>query len=85
MPSALGLTFTPAVAYCKRIVVPTVVGVLKPAILLPFSFASGLSLQQVELLLAHELAHIRRYDPLVNILQRIIEAVLFLHPPVWFI
>jgi len=44
--------------------------------------AGGLSLQQVELLLAHELAHIRRYDPLVNILQRIIEAVLFLHPPV---
>ena len=82
---ALGLTITPAIACCKRIMVPTVVGVLKPTILIPFSFTSGLNFEQVEMLLAHELAHIRRYDPLLNVIQRMIEALLFFHPAVWFI
>ncbi|MBW8015163.1 MAG: M56 family metallopeptidase [Planctomycetes bacterium] len=82
---ALGLTFIPAIAFCRRVIVPTVVGVFKPTILLPFSFASGLSPRQVEMLLAHELAHVRRYDPFVNIAQRVIEALLFFHPAVWFI
>ncbi|MHC4736569.1 MAG: M56 family metallopeptidase, partial [Planctomycetota bacterium] len=82
---AIGFTFTPAIAYCRRIIVPTVVGVLKPTILLPFSFASGLSTKQVEMLIVHELAHIRRHDPLFKVLQSLIEAVLFFHPAVWLI
>lgn len=82
---ALGMAFTPAIAFCRKVIVPTVVGVVRPAILLPFTFASGLSASQIEMLLAHELAHIRRLDPIVNILQRIIEALLFFHPAVWFI
>jgi beta-lactamase regulating signal transducer with metallopeptidase domain len=81
----VGLAVTPAIAYCSRIAVPTVVGVLRPTILLPFSFATGLTPEQVELLLCHELAHIRRFDPLFNVLQRVIEAILFFHPAVWFI
>ncbi|MBN1919262.1 MAG: M48 family metalloprotease [Verrucomicrobia bacterium] len=81
----LGLAFAPAIAYCSRVVLPTVVGVLRPVILLPFSFASGLATEQVEAVLAHELAHIRRLDPLVNIIQRVIEALLFFHPAVWFV
>ncbi len=81
----VGLNFVPAILFCKRVLVPTVVGVFKPSILLPLSFASGLSSEQIEMLLAHELAHIRRYDPLVNIVQRIIEALLFFHPAVWYI
>jgi len=82
---ALGLASIPAVAFCRQVMVPTVVGVFKPTILLPFSFVSGLSPQQVEMLVTHELAHIRRYDPFVNIVQRVIESVLFFHPAVWFI
>ncbi|MDM8007624.1 MAG: M56 family metallopeptidase [Phycisphaerae bacterium] len=82
---ALGLRFTPAIAFCRDVAVPTVVGVLRPMILLPLSAASGLTTEQIEVLLAHELAHIRRYDYLVNILQRLIEAVLFFHPAVWFV
>lgn len=82
---ALGLSITPAIACCKRIMVPTVVGVLKPTILIPFAFTSGLNFEQVEMLLAHELAHIRRYDPLLNVIQRMIEALLFFHPAVWFL
>jgi len=46
---ALGLSLTPAVAYCRRIAVPTVVGVLRPTVLLPLSLASGLSPEQVEM------------------------------------
>ncbi len=81
----LGLRFTPAIAYCRNVCVPTVVGVLRPMILLPFSLASGLTPGQIEALLAHELAHIRRYDHLVNLFQRLVEAVLFFHPAVWLL
>lgn len=82
---ALGLAAAPAMAYCQRVAVPTVVGVLRPMILLPLSLATGLTSEQIEAILTHELAHIRRYDHLLNILQRTIEAVLFFHPAVWFI
>ena len=82
---ALGLSYVPAVAYCRRIAVPVVVGVIRPTILLPLALAANLTPEQVEMLLAHELAHIRRLDPLVNVLQRIIEALLFFHPAVWFV
>jgi len=82
---ALGLRFTPAVACCGRVAVPVVVGLLRPMILLPLSITSGLSAGQVEAILAHELAHIRRLDPLVNLLQRLVETFLFFHPAVWYV
>lgn len=85
MARRIGLATAPAIAYCARVTVPTVVGVFKPTILLPLSFASGLSTEQVELLLCHELAHIRRWDPLCNVLQRVTEALLFFHPAVWIL
>ena len=81
----LGLRFTPAIACCARVAVPTVVGVIRPMVLLPASVATGLAAEQVELLLLHELAHIRRHDHWVNMLQRLVEAVLFLHPAVWYV
>ena len=82
---ALGLRLTPAIAYCRRIAVPTVVGILRPMILLPASLATGLTTEQTEAILTHELAHIRRYDHLVNLLQRVIESALFFHPAVWYV
>jgi len=82
---ALRLSFTPPIAYCRRVVCPTVVGVIRPTILLPISILSGLTPDQVEVLLAHELAHIRRCDHLINTLQRLIEAFLFFHPGVWYV
>ena len=60
-------------------------GIVKPMILLPAALASGLSPDQLQALVTHELAHIRRYDLLVNLLQRLIEALLFFHPAVWFV
>lgn len=65
--------------------VPTVIGWLRPVILVPLSIWAGLSAEQVEALLAHELAHIRRHDYLVNLLQTAIETLLFYHPAVWWI
>ena len=82
---ALGMTLVPALAYCERVAVPTVLGILKPMILLPVSLASGLAPDQIESVLAHELAHLRRYDHLVNLMQCVIESVLFFHPAVWWV
>lgn len=65
--------------------VPTVVGWLRPAILLPASALTGLNGEQLEAILAHELAHIRRCDYLVNILQTIVEILGFYHPAVWWV
>lgn len=65
--------------------VPTVVGWIKPVILLPASVLSGLSPAQLEAILAHELDHIRRYDYLVNMIQTVVEILGFYHPAVWWI
>jgi beta-lactamase regulating signal transducer with metallopeptidase domain len=65
--------------------VPTVIGWLRPIILLPASAVIGLSPTQLELILAHELAHIRRRDYLVNLLQAAVETLLFYHPAVWWV
>ena len=64
---------------------PTVVGWLRPVILTPAGLLAGLPSDQVEALLLHELAHIRRHDFLVNFLQGVAESVLFYHPAVWWI
>ncbi|HKP85058.1 MAG TPA: M56 family metallopeptidase [Blastocatellia bacterium] len=65
--------------------VPTVIGWLRPVILVPTSALVGLSREQLEALLAHELAHIRRYDYLINLLQTAVETLLFYHPAVWWL
>jgi protein involved in polysaccharide export with SLBB domain/beta-lactamase regulating signal transducer with metallopeptidase domain len=65
--------------------VPSVIGAFKPVVLLPAAAMSGLSMEQVEALLAHELAHVRRHDYLVNLFQSAIETLLFYHPAVWLV
>jgi GWxTD domain-containing protein len=65
--------------------VPVVIGYLRPVVLLPAGLATGLSTEQVEALLLHELAHIRRHDYLVNLLQNVVEGLLFYHPAVWWV
>src|SRR3954447_1843019 len=68
-----------------RVDSPAVVGWLRPVILAPVGVLCGLAPKQVEALLAHELAHVRRHDYLVNVLQGIAESLLFYHPAVWWI
>ncbi len=65
--------------------VPMVIGWLRPVILLPASALTGLTSQQLEAIIAHELAHIRRYDYLINLLQAVVETLLFYHPAVWWV
>lgn len=65
--------------------VPVAIGFLKPIILVPVGLLSQLPPDQVETILLHELAHIRRHDYLVNILQRLVEAVFFFNPAILWI
>ncbi len=65
--------------------VPVVIGHLRPLILMPVGLLAGLPASQIEAILLHELAHIRRRDYLVNVVQRLAEGLLFYHPAVWWI
>jgi TonB family protein len=65
--------------------VPMVIGLWRPLILVPAIAMTGLSPAQLEAILAHELAHIRRHDYLVNLLQSLVETLLFYHPAVWWL
>ena len=64
---------------------PCVVGTLAPVILIPLSLASGMSPDQWKAVLTHELAHLRRWDELVNFGQQVLESLLFFNPAVWWI
>ena len=64
---------------------PVVAGFWRPVVLLPMSVALRMPRDLVEALLAHELAHVRRHDYLVNLLQRAAEALLFFHPVTWWL
>ncbi|MGZ8797552.1 MAG: M56 family metallopeptidase, partial [Thermoanaerobaculia bacterium] len=85
LSDALGLRQAVRLVICDGVDVPSVVGWLKPAILLPVSSFTGLTAEQLEMVLAHELAHIRRHDFLVNAMQSVIETLLFYHPAVWYL
>ena len=65
--------------------VPVVVGFFKSVILVPASTLTNLNSQELESILRHELAHIRRYDAVVNLLQMLLETTLFYHPAVWWV
>ena len=71
--------------HSTRVDAPTVVGWLRPAILIPLGCMTGLSEVQIEAIFAHELAHVRRHDYLIALFQSLIEALLFYHPAVWWI
>ncbi len=68
-----------------QVKVPMTVGALKPVIVMPPHLADNLSDSEFDSIAAHELAHIRRWDYLTNLLQRFAQAFLFFHPAVWFI
>jgi len=64
---------------------PLLIGILKPAVIVPVGMFTHLSVSQVESILIHELYHLKRLDYLVNIMQLIMEGVLFYNPAVWYI
>ncbi len=82
LADTIGVRIRVQVLMSTQVDAPCVLGWLKPVILLPPSVLTGLSPLQLEMVLAHELAHIRRYDYLVNLLQVGVETLLFYHPVV---
>lgn len=85
LTSRLKVTAAVNVAQSTLARVPSVVGHFQPVVLLPVSTLTGLSEPQLRAILAHELAHVKRYDYLVNMLQTAIETLLFYHPVVWWV
>ncbi|HEV8003679.1 MAG TPA: M56 family metallopeptidase [Planctomycetaceae bacterium] len=65
--------------------IPAVVGYFRPLVLIPLSVATALPPDQLEALIVHELAHIRRHDYFVNLVQTALETIFFYHPAVWWI
>ncbi|PXX47186.1 M56 family metallopeptidase [Undibacterium pigrum] len=63
---------------------PMVVGVFHPMVLMPAAMLTGMPIDLLKMLLAHEMAHIKRHDYLLNLIQTFIEIVLFYHPAVWW-
>src|SRR5215831_6428670 len=70
---------------CLRLDAPAVLGWFRPVVLLPARALTGLSEEQIEMIIAHELAHIRRLDCFVNVFQIGVETLLFYHPAVWWV
>ncbi len=64
---------------------PVTVGIVRPMILLPSVMLTGMPVDLLEMLVAHEMAHIKRHDYLLNLIQSLIEIILFYHPAVWWI
>jgi beta-lactamase regulating signal transducer with metallopeptidase domain len=81
----LGLRRGVEVVVSSVATVPMVVGALRPVVLVPVATLFGLTPQQLEAILVHELEHVRRYDGVVILVQRLVETLLFYHPAVWWI
>ncbi len=76
-----------AIRFCRStaLQVPAVIGGIRPIVLLPVTALTGLNALQIEAIVAHELAHIRRLDYFVNLFQVFAETALFYHPAVWWV
>lgn len=83
--SAIGLSRVVRVLRSSAVEVPAVMGWIRPTLLVPASALSGLSVAELEAVIAHELAHVRRHDYLINSVQNVVETLLFYHPAVWWV
>src|SRR5688500_1620647 len=84
LADALGLRRAIRLLESAAVEVPSVLGSLRPVLLLPSRTLNGMTPEQIEMVLAHELAHIRRHDFLINLLQAVVETLMFYHPAVWW-
>ncbi len=75
------------VRYCEslQLAAPAVAGWFRPVVLLPVSALTGLTEEQLDAVIAHELAHVKRLDSFVNLFQIAAETLLFYHPAVWWL
>lgn len=72
-------------AQSARIHAPMVIGCLKPIVLVPMGMLAGLPAEQIETIFIHELAHIRRHDYIINLVQSFVETIFFFNPFLWII
>ena len=85
LATGFDLVRKPVLRLVDRLDTPASAGWLRPVVLLPAALVMRMPVDQLEALLAHELAHIRRNDYLVNLMQCVVEALLFYHPVVWWL
>ncbi|GAB2795188.1 hypothetical protein GCM10027275_45380 [Rhabdobacter roseus] len=85
LTAKLNITQSVELRQTARVLSPLVIGALRPVVLVPVGLLTGFSVAEVEAILAHELAHIRRHDYLVNLLQSLVEIVFFFHPALWWL
>jgi len=81
----LGLDRAIDYCQCEWLQAPAVIGWFRPVVLLPVTALTGLTGDQLQAVIAHELAHIQRLDPFVNVFQVFVETLLFYHPAVWWV
>jgi beta-lactamase regulating signal transducer with metallopeptidase domain len=74
-----------AVCVSHGVGVPAAIGFVKPLVILPRWTMQEISVAELNSILLHELAHLRRWDDWTNLVQRVLGALLFFHPPVWWI
>ncbi len=85
LANKIGLPKAPKLLLSLDTHVPMAIGWIKPMVLLPVSMLTGLTPAQLDMLMLHELAHIRRYDYFVNFIQSLVEIILFFHPAVLWV
>ena len=85
MAARIGVTQRLRLVESALVDVPSVIGFVRPAVIVPVSVLANLPPAQLEAILAHELAHIRRGDYFMNLLQCVVEVLLFYHPAVWWV
>ncbi|MBA4148595.1 MAG: carboxypeptidase regulatory-like domain-containing protein [Verrucomicrobia bacterium] len=81
----LGLIRRIRVVMTETLSTPAVMGIIVPTLILPLSLVTSMSLQQLQFVFLHELAHVRRGDYLANLCQLLIESILFFNPAIWWI
>lgn len=85
LQTRLGIARGIRYAECALVSVPAVIGFFRPVVLIPMRALTGLSTEQLEALIAHELGHIKRFDVAVNFVQVVVETLFFFHPAVWWL
>lgn len=80
-----GLRRTVSVVVTDRLLVPAVLGTLWPVILVPPAMLTNTPLDQWKIIIAHELAHVRRWDAVFSLIQLVVESLLFFNPAVWWL
>jgi beta-lactamase regulating signal transducer with metallopeptidase domain len=81
----LGISRVVRYCECHLVAVPSVIGFFRPVVLLPVRALTGLTPEQLEAVIAHELGHVKRFDVAVNFFQVVVETLFFFHPAVWWL